>query len=116
MSDANSKSNPRSRRFASLFAVSHPKRTIEYTPVYTIMPSEAAGSGHRSTRGIDALRVFAESQWSALVLPTLKLSTPHGYKNVLNRRMLPYWREWRIRDIGKLDKRPPEGSREARTR
>ena len=47
--------------------------------------------------------VFAESQWSALVLPTLKLSTQHGYKNVLNKHVLPYWREWRLRDIGKLD-------------
>jgi len=47
--------------------------------------------------------VFAESQWSALVLPTLKLSTQHGYKNVLNKHVLPYWRDWRLRDIGKLD-------------
>jgi integrase len=47
--------------------------------------------------------VFAESQWSALVLPTLKLSTQHGYKNVLSKHVLPYWREWRLRDIGKLD-------------
>jgi integrase len=47
--------------------------------------------------------VFAETQWSALVLPTLKLSTQHGYKNVLNKHVLPYWRDWRLRDIGKLD-------------
>jgi integrase len=47
--------------------------------------------------------VFAETQWSALVLPTLKLSTQHGYKNVLRKHLLPYWREWRLRDIGKLD-------------
>ncbi len=47
--------------------------------------------------------VFAESQWSALVLPTLKLSTQHGYTNVLRKHLLPYWREWRLRDIGKLD-------------
>jgi integrase len=47
--------------------------------------------------------VFAETQWSALVLPTLKLSTQHGYKNVLNKHVLPYWRSWRLRDIGKLD-------------
>ena len=33
---------------------------------------------------------FAESQWSALVLPTLKLSTQHGYKNVLAKHVLPY--------------------------
>ncbi len=36
MSDANSKSNPLSRRFASLFAASHSKRTFEYTTVYTL--------------------------------------------------------------------------------
>jgi len=47
--------------------------------------------------------VFTESQWSALVLPTLKLSTQHGYKNVLKKHLLPYWRDWRLRDIGKLD-------------
>jgi Phage integrase, N-terminal SAM-like domain len=47
--------------------------------------------------------VFAETQWSALVLPTLKLSTQHGYKSVLNKHVLPYWRSWRLRDIGKLD-------------
>ncbi len=35
MSDANSKSNPRSVRFALLFVSSHSKRTIEYTAVYT---------------------------------------------------------------------------------
>jgi integrase len=47
--------------------------------------------------------VFAETQWSALVLPTLKLSTQHGYRHVLNKHVLPYWRDWRLRDIGKLD-------------
>ena len=37
------------------------------------------------------------------MLPTLKLSPQHGYKNVLNKHVLPYWRDWRLRDIGKLD-------------
>jgi hypothetical protein len=46
---------------------------------------------------------FAEGQWSALVLPTLKLSTQHGYRTVLAKHVLPYWREWRLRDIGKQD-------------
>ena len=46
---------------------------------------------------------FAETQWTALVLPTLKLSTQHGYRNVLSKHVLPYWRDWRLRDIGKLD-------------
>ena len=26
-----------------------------------------------------------------------------GYKNVLRKHLVPYWREWRLRDIGKLD-------------
>jgi integrase len=47
--------------------------------------------------------VVAETQWSPLVLPTLKLSTQHGYKHVLSKHVLPYCREWRLRDIGKLD-------------
>ena len=34
--------------------------------------------------------VFAETQWSAVVLPTLKLSTQHSYKNVLAKHVLPY--------------------------
>jgi hypothetical protein len=45
--------------------------------------------------------VFAESQWSALVLPTLKLSTQHRYKNVLRKHLLPYWRDWHLGDICK---------------
>lgn len=35
---------------------------------------------------------FAEEQWKTLVLPTLKLSTQHGYKTVLAKHLLPYWR------------------------
>ena len=50
-----------------------------------------------------AFGTFAETQWQTLVLPTLKLSTQHGYKNVLRKHLLPYWREWRVRDIGRLD-------------
>jgi integrase len=46
---------------------------------------------------------FTEEHWKTLVLPTLKLSTQHGYKTVLAKHLLPYWREWRLRDIGKLD-------------
>jgi len=37
------------------------------------------------------------------VLPTLKLSTQHGYKTVLAKHLLPYWRDWRLRDIGRQD-------------
>jgi hypothetical protein len=35
---------------------------------------------------------FAEEQWKTLVLPTLKLSTQHGYRIVLAKHLLPYWR------------------------
>ena len=59
----------------------------------------AGQPGHWPARGLDALRGVPESQWS-LVLPTLKLSTQHGYKNVLAKHVLPYyWREWRLRDM-----------------
>jgi integrase len=46
---------------------------------------------------------FAEEQWTTLVLPTLKLSTQHGYKAVLAKHLLPYWRDWRLREIGRQD-------------
>ena len=46
---------------------------------------------------------FAEEHWKTLVLPTLKLSTQHGYKTVLAKHLLPYWRDWRLRDIGRQD-------------
>ena len=59
--------------------------------------------GTRRPEALISFGVFVETQWSALVLPTLKLSTQHGYKNVLNKHVLPYWRAWRLRDIGKLD-------------
>ena len=50
-----------------------------------------------------AFATFVEMQWQPLVLPTLKLSTQHGYKNVLRKHVLPHWRDWRLRDIGRLD-------------
>jgi integrase len=50
-----------------------------------------------------AFGTFAETQWKTLVFPTLKLSTQHGYKNVLRNHLLPYWRDWRLRDIGRVD-------------
>lgn len=50
-----------------------------------------------------AFGTFAETQWKILVFPTLKLSTQHGYKNVLRSHLLPYWRNWRLRDIGRMD-------------
>jgi integrase len=46
---------------------------------------------------------FAEEQWKTLVLPTLKLSTQHGYKTVLAKHLLPYWRDWRLREITRQD-------------
>jgi hypothetical protein len=54
----------------------------------------------------EAAMVFgtsADTQWQTLVLPTLKLSTQHGYKNVLRTHVLPYWKNWRLRDIGRAD-------------
>ena len=49
-----------------------------------------------------AFGTFVETQWQPLVLPTLKLSTQHGYKNVHRKHVLPYWRDWRLRDLGRL--------------
>jgi len=46
---------------------------------------------------------FAEEQWKTLVLPTLKLSTQHGYRTVLAKHLLPCWRDWRLREIGRQD-------------
>lgn len=40
-------------------------------------------------------------------MPTLKLSTQHGYKTVLAKHLLPYWHEWRLRDIGGQDDAGP---------
>jgi integrase len=45
---------------------------------------------------------FVEEQWKALVLPTFKASTQHGYNTVLNAHVLPAWKEWRLRDIERL--------------
>ena len=50
-----------------------------------------------------AFGTFAETQWQTLVFPTLKLSTQHGYRNVLRNHVLPYWKNWRLRDIGRAD-------------
>jgi integrase len=33
----------------------------------------------------------------------LKLSTQHGYKAVLAKHLLPYWRDWQLREIGRQD-------------
>jgi len=49
-----------------------------------------------------AFGTFVEEQWKALVLPTFKASTQHGYKTVLHAHVLPAWREWRLRDIERL--------------
>jgi integrase len=46
---------------------------------------------------------FAEEQWKTLVFPTLKLSTQHGYKAVLAKHLLPSWRDWQLREIGRQD-------------
>ena len=34
---------------------------------------------------------------------TPRHSSSEDISNVLNKHVLPYWREWRLRDIGKLD-------------
>jgi integrase len=49
-----------------------------------------------------AFGTFVEEHWKALVLPTFKASTQHGYKTVLNVHVLPAWKAWRLRDIERL--------------
>jgi integrase len=44
----------------------------------------------------------SKNEWKALVLPTFKASTQHGYKTVLNVHVLPAWWDWRLRDIERL--------------
>jgi hypothetical protein len=52
---------------------------------------------------VATLGAFADGDWKRLVLPTLKLSTQRGYRMVLEKHLVPYWREWRLCDITKLD-------------
>jgi integrase len=46
---------------------------------------------------------FVEDEWRTLVLPTLKLSTQHGYQAILRKHVLPYFGEQRLCDIAKHD-------------
>lgn len=46
---------------------------------------------------------YAGGDWTALILPTLKHSTQLGYRRVLNCHLLPYFGDWRLCDITKLD-------------
>jgi integrase len=46
---------------------------------------------------------FVESEWKTLVLPTLKLSTQHGYQVMLRNHVLPYFGDGRLCDIAKQD-------------
>lgn len=48
-------------------------------------------------------REFVQGEWNNLDLPTLKLSTQRGYRLVLGRHLLPYFGDWRLCDIAKLD-------------
>ena len=47
--------------------------------------------------------VFVENEWRTLILPTLKLSTQHGYQVLLRKHVLPYFGDRRLCDIGKQD-------------
>jgi integrase len=46
---------------------------------------------------------FVETQWSVLVLPTLKRSTQRSYRMVLRTHLTPHWDKWPLRNIGRLD-------------
>jgi hypothetical protein len=62
----------------------------------------AVNAGASRPEASIAFGTFVEDQWKALVLPTFKASTQHGYKTVLNVHVLPAWRDWRLRDIERL--------------
>ena len=62
----------------------------------------AVNAGASRPESSIAFGTFVEEQWKALVLPTFKASTQHGYKTVLNVHVLPAWRDWRLRDIERL--------------
>lgn len=62
----------------------------------------SVNSGASRPESSIAFDTFVEEQWKALVLPTFKASTQHGYKTVLNVHVLPAWRDWRLRDIERL--------------
>jgi integrase len=49
------------------------------------------------------LREYVENEWTHLILPTMKLSTQRGYRVVLRCHVNPYWGEWRLCDISKVD-------------
>lgn len=46
---------------------------------------------------------FVERDWKRLVLPALKLSTQRSYRMMLQKHLVPYWREWRLCDVTTLD-------------
>jgi len=46
---------------------------------------------------------FVEREWKMLVLPTLKLSTQHGYQVMLRNHVLPYFGDRRLCEIAKCE-------------
>jgi integrase len=59
--------------------------------------------GMHAPQSVATFGEFAERDWTQLVLPTLKLSTQHGYRMMLHKHLAPYWGGWRLCDIKKLD-------------
>ena len=46
---------------------------------------------------------YVQGEWTSLVLPTLKYSTRVGYRRLVEGHLIPYWGDWRLGDITKLD-------------
>lgn len=46
---------------------------------------------------------FVQSEWTSLLLPTLKLSTQRGYRMIVRKHLLPYFGDSRLCDISKSD-------------
>lgn len=58
--------------------------------------------GLRRPQSTMGFRHFALGDWTNAVWPTLKFSTQRGYRLVLGRHLLPYFGDWRLCDISKL--------------
>jgi len=59
--------------------------------------------GQQRPQSTKHLQDFVESEWTTLVLSTLKLSTQRGYRMVLGKHVMPCFGPRRLCDISKLD-------------
>jgi site-specific recombinase XerC len=75
-------------------------RQAQELPGERLMP---LNDGTGRAQSLMRFREYVQAQWSMLVLPTLKLSTQHGYKTMLRKHLIPYFGEFRLCDIARQD-------------